>query len=258
MLFAALLLAGCRGVSDGQDVADQVPVQVTNVGFDRTTGTHYVLLEDKAGKRELPIMIGDDEARAIMFELRGIKLERPLTYELLRNVIRETGNQVDHVVIADLRNEIYYARICLDRGRYMIDSRPSDAIALAVGANAPVFVSAKLLKASSQKRPGVAAALRTANALGMTVQELTPDLAQYFGVNPNGGVVVADLGPGTDKAGIKRGDIISEVGGRAVSTLDEFSQNAAAASAAGNSNVTLKIRRGDTTRVITVAAGAKP
>src|SRR5579872_1647509 len=124
--------------------ADQVRVDVTDVAYDHSTDTHYLVLEDKSGRRVLPIAIVDEEAQAIMFELRGIKPERPLTYQLLLGLIEQTGNRVDRVVIGDVRDEVYYAKVYLDHGRYILDSRPSDAIALAIGADAPIFVADKL------------------------------------------------------------------------------------------------------------------
>ena len=150
LLMAAMVAAcACSHASapdSAQVKADQVKVEVASVGVDGDTGEHYVLLADHAGQRELPIAIGDTEAQAIMLELHGIKAERPLTHDLLREMIEQTGNHVDRVVIGDLRNETYYAVIYLNRGRYQMDSRPSDAIALALGANAPIFVAARLFE----------------------------------------------------------------------------------------------------------------
>src|SRR6516225_3892474 len=147
---ASLLLGGCaHGPAALPVFADQVRVDVTDVAYDHSTGAHYLVLEEKSGRRVLPIAIGDDEAQAIMFELRGIKPERPLTYELLLRAIELTGNKVDLVVIADVRDEVYYAKVYLDHGKYTLDSRPSDAIALAIGANAPIFVAERLLQAAT-------------------------------------------------------------------------------------------------------------
>jgi bifunctional DNase/RNase len=248
-LSVLLLSMGCGDST--QTERGQVRVQVANIGLDRETGAHYVVLEDRPGKRTLPIMIGEEEARAIMLELRRITPERPLTYELLRNIIQQTGNHVDRVVIGEVRDQVYYAKIYLDRGRYRIDSRPSDAIALAVGVDAPIYVADKLFGAQ-QINPGISAVLNTANGLGITVQELTPALAQYFGVDANSGVVVADFGPTAAKAGIERGDIITEIGGQQVRTPDEFSHSAGVASAGVNPKVTLTMRRGDIRRAITM------
>jgi uncharacterized protein len=250
---AALMLIGCAHEPAALPVfADQVRVDVTDVAYDHSTGTHYLVLEEKSGRRVLPIAIGDDEARAIMFELRGIKPERPLTYELLLKLIEQTGNKVDRVVIGDVRDEVYYAKVYLDRGRYTLDSRPSDAIALAIGADAPIFVADKLLqKAASDTRTPP---MNIAKGLGMTMEQLTPELAQYFGVSVHSGVLVADIGSNAETAGVERGDIVTQVDGRAITTLEEFSHAAAAVTAGGDSNVTLTIRRGDAVHLVTLKA----
>src|SRR5438477_1899617 len=102
----SILLGGCaheRMAVPGS--ADQMRVEVTDVTYDHSTGTYYLVLREKGRQRVLPITIGDEEARAIMFELHGIKPERPLTYELLLNVLQQTGNQLDRVVIGEVRDE---------------------------------------------------------------------------------------------------------------------------------------------------------
>ncbi|HJU11038.1 MAG TPA: bifunctional nuclease domain-containing protein [Candidatus Binataceae bacterium] len=247
----ALLLAGCAHEPAAVPVlADQVRVDVTDVAYDHSTGTHYLVLEEKSGRRVLPIAIGEDEARAIMFELRGIKPERPLTYELMLRIVEETGNKVDRVVIGDVRAEVYYAKVYLDHGRYTLDSRPSDAIALAIGADAPIFVADKLLQtATAENRiPPV----NLAKGLGLTTQELTPELAQYFGVAARSGVLVADLGNDAQKAGVQRGDIVTQLDGKPITTPGEFTQSAEAAIKSGDSQVSLTIQRAQTIRVITL------
>jgi uncharacterized protein len=248
---AALILIGCaREPAPLPAFADQVRVDVTDVAYDHSTGAHYLVLEEKSGRRVLPIAIGDDEAQAIMFELRGIKPERPLTYELLLRFIDLTGNKVDRVVIGDVRDEVYYAKVYLDHDRYALDSRPSDAIALAIGANAPIFVADKLLEAATAETR--IAPVNLVKALGMTMQELTPELARYFGASVHSGVLVSDIGTDAQKAGVERGDIVTEVDGRPVGTLDEFSHAATEAINGGDSKVSLTIKRGDALRVITL------
>lgn len=249
---ALLLLNGCaHEPAASLAFADQVRVDVTDVAYDHSTGAHYLVLEEKAGRRVLPIVVGDDEAQAIMFELRGIQPERPLTYQLLLRLIELTGNRIDRVVIGDVRDQVYYAKVYLDRGRYTLDSRPSDAIALAIGTNAPIFVAGKLLEtaAAENRTPTI----NLANALGLTTQELTPELAQYFGVTDGSGVLVADIGNEAQNAGVERGDILTQVDGKPISTLDEFSQVATAATNGGDSKVSLTIRRGNTIHVVTLS-----
>jgi uncharacterized protein len=230
LLLLAAFVEACAGEHVPAIPPDQVKVEVSNVGYDRDTQAHYVLLEDRGKGRELPIMIGDNEAQAIMLELHGVKPDRPLTHDLLRSIIEQTGNKIDRVLIGELRDEVYYAKIFMDQGRYAIDSRPSDAIALAMGVNAPIYVSDKLFESA----PAVGGAPRTAqepelaHGWGITVQPLTPELAGYFGVTGGRGVLVAEVDTGAKKAGVERGDIIVKVGARDIKALDDFSQGVAA------------------------------
>ncbi len=110
LLWLAGLLTACAcGGSPARSSATQtsggesgeVRVHVTSVGFDRATGAHYVMLHDDGQARELPIMIGDNEAQAILLALHNIKPDRPLTQDLLRSVIEETGNRLDRILISD-------------------------------------------------------------------------------------------------------------------------------------------------------------
>ncbi len=201
----------------------EVKVQVTSVGVDRDSGTHYVLLEDQSQQRALPIMIGDNEAQAMMLELHGLQAPRPLTHDLLRSVIEGTGNHVDRVVISDMRDDVFYAKIFLDHGKEPIDSRPSDAIALAMGTNAPIYVNDRLLGPRDAVRMGASALFpRSVRAAGVRVQELTREIALYFNVPPQSAVLVADTDPDAKRAGIHPGDLITKVDGKPVKVLDDF------------------------------------
>lgn len=102
-----------------------------------------VILKDNNSDRYLPIWIGPCEADAITIELQEMPPQRPLTHDLLKSMIRELGGRVVQILINDLRNDVYYARIVIDLGgkQIEVDSRPSDAIALAVRAKAPIFVA---------------------------------------------------------------------------------------------------------------------
>ncbi len=253
LMLAALTATSCaRGGRAGVG-RDEVRVQVANVGPDQSSGAYYVLLADEAGKRTLPILVGENEALAISLQLKGVKTDRPLTYQLLRNVIEQTGNRVDRVVINDVRDQVYYAKIYLNRGKYSIDSRPSDAIALAMGANAPIYVADKLFAVSNLPGGGVTAA-GTASGLGVTVQELSPELALYFQVQPGSGLLVADVAETAAKSGLTRGDIVTEVESQPVRTLADFKQRITQVKQ--NSSVTLTVRRGSEMRAITIVPQA--
>jgi len=106
-----------------------------------------VILKEKSSDRYLPIWIGPAEADAIAVQLQDVSVPRPLTHDLLRSVIDTLGATVSHVLVNDLSNDTFYARIVLDvnGGPLEIDSRPSDAIALAVRAKVPIFADEMVL-----------------------------------------------------------------------------------------------------------------
>ncbi len=106
-----------------------------------------VILREKDADRYLPIWIGPAEADAIAVRLQDVSVARPLTHDLLRNLIEQLGGRVVYILVNDLSNDTFYARIVLDvNGETMeIDSRPSDAIALAVRVDAPIFAADEVL-----------------------------------------------------------------------------------------------------------------
>jgi uncharacterized protein len=115
---------------------------VESIRVSLVTQARVVILKELDGERHLPIWIGMFEAEAIAMELQGIAASRPLPYDLLRSVIAEMGGEVRRIVITEINNDVFYARIVIDHhgAGIEIDSRPSDAIALAVRARVPIFV----------------------------------------------------------------------------------------------------------------------
>ena len=107
-----------------------------------------VILKEKTADRYLPIWIGPAEADAIAVRLQDVSVARPLTHDLLRSVIDALGGQVNCIVVNDLANDTFFARIMLDvNGKSLeIDSRPSDAIALAVRSQVPIYAEEKVLE----------------------------------------------------------------------------------------------------------------
>ena len=102
-----------------------------------------VILKDKGSDRYLPIWIGANEADAIAVKLQEVRVPRPLTHDLLESVIQSLGARVNHILVSDLSDDTFYAKIVLQHNdsQTEIDSRPSDAIALAVRTQAPIFAS---------------------------------------------------------------------------------------------------------------------
>lgn len=130
---------------------DAILMNVGGLALDPGTKTPIVILKDPDNKLNLPIWIGLLEATAIATELEGIKMARPMTHDLLRNMIGELGAQVECVEITDLRDNTYFAliHIVVAGTPRAIDSRPSDAISLALRVKSPIYVAKRVLEASS-------------------------------------------------------------------------------------------------------------
>ena len=130
-----------------------IEMTVESVRINLQTTQRVVILKATKQERYLLIWIAQPEAYAIAIELQGTSSPRPLTHDLLKNVINDLGANIVSVVISDLVDDIFYARIILDvAGRHVeVDSRPSDAIALAVRAKSPIYVEESVLE-----RAGVA------------------------------------------------------------------------------------------------------
>lgn len=111
-------------------------------------GQYVVTLEEVGGQRLIPIWIGVNEGNAIGLKLQGEELPRPMTHDLLSNILNSLSVKVEKIAVTDLRDGTYYAVIILSAGnrRYEIDARPSDALALAVRTQAAIFVDEKVLK----------------------------------------------------------------------------------------------------------------
>ncbi|NOZ62172.1 MAG: hypothetical protein GXO74_10860 [Calditrichaeota bacterium] len=120
----------------------QIPVRVDRVTLDTSSNRFVVILRDDVFSRWLPIVVGTTEAQAIALQLEGIVPPRPLTHDLLRDLLKTIDIEIDKIIVNDLRQNTYYAIIYLHQGRkkYEIDARPSDAIALALRMGAPIFV----------------------------------------------------------------------------------------------------------------------
>lgn len=128
-----------------------IEVIIDSIRVSLMTQDRIVVLKDTNNDRYLPIWIGPCEADAITAELQQQPAKRPLTHDLLKSTIRELGGKVVHILINELRNDVYYARILIDLAdrQVEIDSRPSDAIALAVRVKSPIFVAESVMDRAS-------------------------------------------------------------------------------------------------------------
>jgi bifunctional DNase/RNase len=123
-------------------------MKVTSLTVDPLTNIPVVILKDRAGRQAVPIWIGMAEASAIASELEKVSLERPMTHDLIKNIIGECGVRVDRIEVHDFRDDIFYATIYLtgpDGKEMRVDSRPSDALALALRTGARICVHRKVI-----------------------------------------------------------------------------------------------------------------
>src|SRR5438128_9879868 len=193
--------------------AAPVEVEVRGVRLDPTTGSPVVQLVEKGkGGRALPIWIGPFEAQAIAAEMQGMPLPRPLTHDLMKRLVESLGGRLDHVVIGDLRDNTYFATLHLagaDGKDIAIDARPSDAIALALRLHGPILVADEVFAKSRATHVSPAAA----HLWGLTVQDLTPDIAAFFKASAAKGVLVSDVGEDAAAHEALRGAVMSALDG---------------------------------------------
>ena len=130
----------------------ETQVELSRIIINETSDQQIIVLKERNGHRSFPIVIGIVEIFAIDRRLKGIKPPRPMTHDLLDSVIENLGANVEKIVINDLRNHTFYAKIYLSSngGTVQVDSRPSDAIALGVASDAPIYVAEHVFDKTSQ------------------------------------------------------------------------------------------------------------
>jgi len=218
--FAGLFLAAC---AFGQSNAPApLELRVKKVFVLQATQSPVVILMDKAEKQFLPIWIGMSEAQAIALEMEHFKPPRPMTHDLLANVLKELESKVEKVVITETKANTYFATLSVStQGRTKeIDCRPSDGIALALRVKAPIFAAPSVMQNAMAVPAEVAdeGGAQRLSRLAVTVQTLTPDLAEALGTGVQKGVLVSD----SQQPKIERGDVVVAVDGIRVQNAEEF------------------------------------
>src|SRR3954463_13288738 len=124
-----------------------IETEVQSIRVNLVTQNRVVILKEVQGERHLPIWIGDFEAQAIAMELQGVASPRPLPYDLIKALLGDLGATVDRILVTDLNQDVFYARIIIsiDGKSVEIDSRPSDAIAIAVRTHTPILVEESVM-----------------------------------------------------------------------------------------------------------------
>jgi bifunctional DNase/RNase len=203
-----------------------VETKVKTVMVDPSSQSPVVVLETVTDKKLLPIWIDVPEARAIAIEIEQIKVPRPLTHDLIRNILQGLGATLQRATITDLRNSTYFAILSLGvKGQELqIDCRPSDAIAVALRMKAPIFASTQVLAKSKPVPSQPTRSEQTQKRLGIQAQDLTAELANLLESQQQKGVLVTEvaLGSSAMKAGLQRGDIITKANEQVISSATDL------------------------------------
>jgi hypothetical protein len=234
----ALAAATALSMAGAAVRAATVEVKIGGMGIDQTVGAPVVRLVEKgAAGRDLSIWIGPFEAQAIAMEMEGVPSPRPLTHDLMKQLVERLGGKLDRVVIEAMRDNTYFATVHLETpgGKGLtVDARPSDAIALALRLHGPIFVDDKLLANAQVVREAV-------RLWGLTVQDLTPDIATFFRVPARHGVVVSDVADSAVAHDLVRGDVITALDGEPIGSVGELTARVDAR--ASDEPVRLSVRR---------------
>jgi bifunctional DNase/RNase len=158
-----------------------VEVKVRGLTLDPATSMPIIVLKDVASETVMPIWVGIFEAQAIAIEIEKVAVPRPMTHDLARNLIRHLNSQLERIVITELRDDTFFAALWLrQEGQPMvIDARPSDAIALALRADCPIFVTEQVLQAAKLNASGPAEGQATEQLRGWLEGLNDEDLGRY-------------------------------------------------------------------------------
>ena len=224
---AALFAAFALVAPMSQAASKEERMKVRGVVPDLRTRMPVLVLEDsKSGRKVLRLWIGVPEANAILLALERVAVPRPMTHDLLRNLLKNLKARVLRVTITALRGNTFVATIYLRSGKetLQVDSRPSAAVALALRADAPIFVSTQVLARAGQIRPPAQSLTSEVRAYGLTVQEITADLLPHFRGAQAGAILITDVKAGSPGAreGLKRGDVVLHINNLQVRGLKNF------------------------------------
>jgi uncharacterized protein len=224
----AMLLCnvGCRA-DQAQSEEDFRTVEVSTVGMDVLSGSPVVLLRQPDSGEVVPIWVGIAEAQAILRALHGIDVPRPMTHDLMGSLLSHLEVTVVAVVVHDLRDNTYYSRVQIKRADQEktidVDSRPSDAIALALRTKSPVRVARKLfIDIPGFEFMPPEGTQQVVRMFGVTVVSPSPELRMRFDLPERPGVVVRDVSVMAEGYGLEAGDLVVEVNDVKVSTPMEF------------------------------------
>ncbi|MCE8004162.1 PDZ domain-containing protein [Halomonas sp. MCCC 1A11081] len=225
MLCGVALLAASLGTANARELAaeidEMVEVEIATVGVAGFGGPPVVLLREPGAREVIPIFIGVNEAGAILRGLAGERSPRPMTHDLLSDVLGEMEATLERVYVDAIVDHTFLGMLELSLPgrdeRIRIDSRPSDAIALAIHAGASIHVAPQVLEAARDiEYEGLDD--QVVVALGITVAPATDDLREALGLPDQPGVLVSDVRGPAAEAGLEPGALLLEVNGEVPET----------------------------------------
>ncbi len=194
-----------------------IPVELATVGVVPGTSAPVVLLREPESGDIVPIFIGLAEARAILLALRDVTVSRPQTHDLMRNLLDATGASLERVVVDDLVDGTYLGalelRLAGEDAPILVDSRPSDGLALAARTGAAILVAPRVLEAGRDLEYEGLRDDQVVTALGITVEEVTAELRQALGLPDDPGLLVSGSRGRAADAGIRPGSLLLTVNG---------------------------------------------
>jgi len=237
-----------------------VPVEVKRVLIDPASNSPVVLLEAVDTEAVVPIWIGPAEAASIALELEQRELPRPNTHDLIGRLLAALDAELNRVTVTELKENTYYAVITLVSGdrELHIDSRPSDAIAVALRAEAPIYAAPELLNRGTglSALPSTRETNAITKTMGIHVQDLTANLADLLDSPQREGVLVAhvELDSLASRVGFQRGDVITGVDETRVNNTSELEE--AFQSHEQSEKIDFRIQRGG--KLLTIAVNMPP
>lgn len=203
---------------------DLIAVELATVGMASEGSVPVALLRDPGGGDVVPIFIGVNEARAILMALYEVPVARPMTHDLLGNLLAALDARLERVIVDDLVEGAYLGILELRVGeperRVLVDSRPSDAMALALRTGAAIFVAPKVLRAAPDLDFQPLEGEEIVSAIGITVVEATDELREAMGLPSDAGVLISAARAAAAEAGLRAGGMVLTVNGEpAISPL---------------------------------------